>query len=294
MSQFGAPLDVVWGSRPDPAYLAMTKAVTGRPAPCRGVSGGWRARLLEQLASVRGPAQGARQECPYALTLGYDRMVSGLGLDRSDLARLLAGRLVMVGSQFRDSNDWVESPVHGEAPGVQYHAMALDNLIEDGPNYRRDTGMLLDSDLLKSLLVAALAFCGVMGVMVRNSLLDRAAAEGMEPRLRAAIYGPLYLMMFAVSIGAVAAATWLGVSYAHRSPINWIGLSLCALGFLLYATRQTLPADITGSIEHLPVVHRALAFARLTRRFLKFEEDRLLRPRPAPEAKPEETSDHAP
>jgi hypothetical protein len=157
--------------------------------------------------------------------------------------------------------------------------------------------MLFDSDLLQSLLVAALAFCGVMGVMVRNSLLDRAAEEGMEPRLRAAIYGPLYLLLFGLSIGAVATATWLGVSYAHRSPINWIGLSLCALGFLFYATRETLPADVTGSIEHLPVVRRFLALARLARRSLKFEEDRLLRPRPpqaAPDPTHKETSDHAP
>src|SRR5665213_2490607 len=58
---FDAPVDVVWGSRPDPDYLAVTKAVTGAPAPCRGQASGWRARLVEQLAGLRGPAAGARQ-----------------------------------------------------------------------------------------------------------------------------------------------------------------------------------------------------------------------------------------
>ena len=115
-SVFDAPLDVVWGSRPDPDYLAMTAAVTGRPAPCRGTAGGWLSRLAEQLAGVRGPSAGARQECPYALTLGYDRLVAGLGLQSTDLQRLLAGKLVMVGGQFRASNDWVNSPVQGQAP----------------------------------------------------------------------------------------------------------------------------------------------------------------------------------
>jgi hypothetical protein len=285
-ADFGAPMDVVWGSRPDPDYLAMTAAVTGRPAPCRGEGAGWRDRLLEQLAGLRGRGAGARQECPYALTLGYDRMVAGLGLRSGDLNRLLGGKMVMVGGQFRASNDWVESPVHGQAPGVQYHAMALDNLIEDGADYRRNTSMLFDSDLLKSLLVAALAFCGVMGVMVRNNLLDRAVAGGAEARLRARVYGPLYVLMFAVSVGVVVAATWIGVTYAHRAPINWIGISACAIGFLFYATRQTLPADIIGSVEHLPAVRRVLAIGRLSRRWLKFEEDRLLTPRapiaPAP------------
>ncbi|HEY1559585.1 MAG TPA: hypothetical protein VGF71_01710 [Caulobacteraceae bacterium] len=280
---FGPALDVVWGSRPDPDYLAMTRAVTGRPAPCRGEGEGWRARLIEQLTSLRGPGAGQRQECPYALTLGYDRMVAGLGLQSRDLKRLLAGRMVMVGGQFRASNDWVESPVHGQAPGVQYHAMALDNLIEDGADYRRDSGALLDSDLLKSLLVGALVFCGVMGVMARNSLLDRAVAKGADPRLAARVYAPLYIAMFTLSLAVVGVATWLGVSYAHRSPINWIGISACAIGFLFYATRQTLPADVVGSFEHLPAARRALVWARWARRALKFEEDRLLGARPPPD-----------
>jgi len=284
---FDAPLDVVWGSRPDPDYLRMTEAVSGRKAPCRGAADGWRGRLMEQMAGLRAPAAGARQECAYTLSLGYDRMVAGQGLEASDLQRLLAGRLVLVGGQFHASSDWVESPVHGQVPGVQYHAMALDNLIEDGVDYRRNANEMVDSDFLKSLLIFALAFCGVMGVMARNTLLDRAIEEGVEPRLRSAVYGPLYLMMFATSLGVIGFATWLGVAYAHRSPINWIGLSSVALGFLFYATRQTLPADISGSIERIPAVRRLLAYARLCSRALKFEEDRLARPRPpAPAAPP--------
>jgi len=290
---FASPLDVVWGSRPDPDYLAMTRAVTGQAAPCRGAGAGWRDRLIEQLATLRGPGAGARQECPYALTLGYDRMVAGLGLQRSDLQRLLAGRMVMVGGQFRASNDWVESPVHGQAPGVQYHAMALDNLIEDGADYRRVSGDLFDSDLLKSLLVAALAFCGVMGVMTRNTLLDRARAGNAEARLRARTYAPLYLLIFSVSLSVVAGATWLGVVYDHRAPINWIGVSAVALGFLFYATRETLPADIVGSIEHLPWVNKGLTGARAAGRALKFEEDRLWAHKP-PGAEPSNTEEGSP
>jgi len=282
---FNAPLDVVWGSRPDPAYLAMTTAVTGQPPPCRGASSGWIGRLGEQMAGLRGPAAGARQECPYALTLGYDRIVAGLGLQSSDLQRLLAGKLVMMGGQFRASNDWVESPVHGEAPGVHYHAMALDNLVEDGVDYRRNANMMLDSDLLKSLLIAALAFCGVMGVMARNSLLDHATLTRMEDRLHPMVYGPLYLLIFGASIAIVFLATWFGVFFAHRAPINWIGISACVLGFLFYATRETLPADILGSIEHLSWVKHTMAALRLFRQHLKFEEDRLVAhraPRPVP------------
>src|SRR5260221_13178825 len=71
---FDAPLDVVWGSRPDPDYLALTKAVTGRAAPCRKAADTWRERLVEQMAGIRGAGAGATQECPYTLNIGYDRL----------------------------------------------------------------------------------------------------------------------------------------------------------------------------------------------------------------------------
>jgi CHASE2 domain-containing sensor protein len=279
---FKDPVDVVWGSRPDPAYLALTHAVTGKAAPCRGAGGGWIQRLGEQMAGSRAAGSGARQECPYTESLGYDRLVSGEGLQAGDLKQLLAGKLVMVGGQFHASNDWVESPVHGQVPGVQYHAMALDNLVEDSAEYRRNASMFLDSDLLKALLIAALAFCDVMAVMARNSLLDHAFSRRAEEKLRVHVYGPLYLGLLLTSVGVIALATWTGVALLHRSPINWIGLGFCAIGFLFYATRQTLPADICGSVEHIALVRRIMAAGQRCRTALKFEEDRLVAPRPAP------------
>ena len=289
---FDAPMDVVWGSRPDPDYMAITRAVSGRPAPCRGEGEGWRARLGEQMVGLRGPGAGVRQECPYNLTLGYDRIVAGSGLDKNDLARLVAGKLVMVGGEFHASSDWVESPVHGQVPGIQYHAMALDNLVEDGIDYRRSASAMLDSDLLKSLLIGALAFCGILAVMVRNSLLDHAMATRSESKLRPTVYGPLYVVLYGASIGMVFLATWLGVTYVHRSPINWIGISACVLGFLFYATRETLPADVLGSIEHIGLVRRLVAASRYCRSAMRFEEDRLLSRPPAksnPAASPQPT-----
>src|SRR5580693_84677 len=129
--------------------------------------------------------------------------------------------------------------------------MAIDNLVENGADYQRSGNQVLDSDMLKSLLIAALAFCGVMGVMARNSLLDHAIETRAEQKLRARVYAPLYFCIFGASIGVVLLATWFGVAFAHRSPINWIGITACVVGFLFYATRETLPADILGSVEHL-------------------------------------------
>ena len=293
---FDFPVDVVWGSRPDPDYLRITKAVSGHPAACRGKASGLLGRFWEQFQSARGPGSGARQECPYTLSLGYDRMVAGVGLAQEDLERLLAGKMVMVGGHFRASNDWVESPVHGQAPGVQFHAMALDNLIESGPNYRRNTdysGTFFDSDLLKSTLIFGLAFFGIVGVMVRNSLHDRAVEMNLPPRLRSRVYGPLYLSLFVACVGVIALATVMGVEFGRRAPINWIGIGFVSLGFLCYAVRETLPADICGSLEELPLARKLLRLLGQCKGYLKFEEERLLPPKPVRPA-PEPATDPAP
>jgi hypothetical protein len=129
--------------------------------------------------------------------------------------------------------------------------------------------------------------------MARNSLLDHAIETRAEAKLRARVYAPLYLMIFGASLGVVAVATWLGVAVAHRSPINWIGISFCVLGFLFYATRETLPADILGSIEHLRWVQRAMAALRLFRQHLKFEEDRLVTRRASRPESPAEGAEPA-
>ena len=278
------PLDVVWGSRPDPDYLRITKAVSGRPANCRGQASGVLGRFWEQFQAARGPGSGARQECPYTASLGYDRMVAGVGLELKDLERLLAGRLVMVGGHFRASNDWVDSPVHGQVPGVHYHAMALDNLVEFGANYRRNTdysGTFFDSDFLKSTLIFGLAFFGIVGVMIRNSLHDRAVEMNLPPRLRSKVYGPLYFSLFVACVAVIALATVLGVQFGRRAPINWIGLGFVSLGFLCYAVRETLPADICGSLEEHPLARKLLRWLGQCNQFLKFEEERLLPPKPA-------------
>jgi hypothetical protein len=282
---FDYPLDVVWGSRPDPDYERITKAVSGQKPTCRGAASGWLGRLWEQAQAAPGPGKGARQECPYTLSLGYDRMVSGVGLQAADLKLVLAGRMVLVGGHFRASNDWVDSPVHGQAPGVQFHAMALDNLIESGRDYRRNPDLsstLWTSDLLKSVLIFAMAFCGVIGVMIRNSLYDRAVASGVPPRLRSHIYGPLYLGLFLACLGVIFAATTLGVAWGHRQPINWIGIGFVAIGFLCYAVRETLPGDICGSLDDFPLARRVLHLCGQCNEYLKFEEERLLHPRPQP------------
>ena len=276
LAQFPAPMDVVWGNRPHPRQAALTQATTGREETCRGArEPGVLQRLWEQVAVLRGPGEGLMHECLYNLNIGYDRLVGGQGLTQEDLGGLLKDRMLIVGGHFRASSDWVESPVHGQVPGVEYHAMALDNLIEFGPNYRRNATAFVDSDFLKSVLIFALAVAGVLAVMWRNSLYD-SLPKG--ERLKFRFYAPLYLTMFAVSAGAVLLVTWIGVTVGRASPINWIGLTTVVVGFLLFATHDAITDDIRGSLERFAIPRKTLNAIRGFFDFLKFDDDRLLKP----------------
>lgn len=276
---FGPPLDVVWGSRPDPDHLRITKQVSGQLPNCRGAHSTsiWE-RFVDQLAVLRGPADGARQECPYTLSLGYDRLVSTDGLQQADIDRVLAGKLVMVGGQFRSSNDWVESPVQGQVPGVHYHAMALDNLVEFGRDYRRNVNFtLFDSDLLKTLLIFGLTFFGALLLMYRNCLVDSTASHE-PPGLRFRHYAPCYAVLFLGSIGLMAMVTWMGVELQHGTPINWIGVGAVVIGFLISATFETLPSDVAGSLKRFHLTRRLAPVLEKSFNLFDLKEERLLRP----------------
>lgn len=287
---FGAPLDVVWGSRPDPDHLRITRQVSGQLPNCRGArsSSIWD-RFVDQLAVLRGPASDARQECPYTLSLGYDRLVSTAGLQQGDIDRVLDGKLVFVGGQFRSSNDWVESPVQGQVPGVHYHAMALDNLVEFGRDYRRNVNFqLFDSDLLKTFLIFGLTFFGSLLLMYRNCLVDSTAGHE-PPGLRFRHYAPCYAGLFLGSVGLMAMVTWMGVELQHGTPINWIGVGAVVIGFLISATFETLPSDVAGSLKRFRFTRRAAPVMEHAFNLFDLKEERLFRPGSSPPSAPPAT-----
>ena len=56
---------------------------------------------------------------------------------RDWLRRNLQSKHVMVGASVAGVNDSVQSPVHGDLPGIYLHAMALDNLLTYGDDYKQ-------------------------------------------------------------------------------------------------------------------------------------------------------------
>lgn len=137
-----------------------------------------------------------RQPCPYTVTLREE----DLG---SEKARgVLEGRVVMIGLSLAGIHDMVESPVHGQIPGVYLHAMALDNLLTwHGDYFKRGDGV-------GSLLVVGALLCWISAALIRAN----------PPRLA------FFLRAFAILL-VLAVSVYLYL-FRHRPPLDWLGLLL--------------------------------------------------------------------
>lgn len=79
-------------------------------------------------------SEDSRPICPYTLTYSVAQLET---LPVEQISQALKGRIVLFGAVVPGQNDLVDSPVHGTIPGVYLHAMALDNLLTFGDNYKR-------------------------------------------------------------------------------------------------------------------------------------------------------------
>lgn len=279
---WGTPAAVLWGDRLADRQAEIAAQVSSGAVPsCRE-----RVGVIER--TVRRMVSQLPQEtaCAYAFNIGYDRLVAGFGLDQDDYDFILADRLVLIGSHMRNS-DWAPTPVHGQLPGVHYHAMALDNLLEMGAGYRRvDSSWFSVDDAFVTLLTFVLLLAVILAVMARNSLLEDIRPEWKDrrPIWALALY---YLALVALVGGLTFLIALVGFEWWNRAVINWLGIAALAIGVLAMAGRLTLITDVGGPLGWIDGWSRRLEF-----------QDRTLsrKPRavPAPEPEPDPPAPPAP
>lgn len=214
------PMSVIWSGREAADQDRLQRQTSSSPPPACRSSASWPRRVIEAfLGQVEDV--GARRACLPHKRMEYDRLVSGMGLPQADYDLLLRDRIVLVGSHF-DSADWISTPVHGRVPGVHWHAMAADNLLSFGRDYRRaDAGLFSWGTFWEALIAFAVA-------ALTSLLVDwtkRATEAGGRPR-------PLLITGAAVAVCLTAA---LGVLLLlpvvwTSFPVNWIAiLSICVI-----------------------------------------------------------------
>lgn len=271
---------VVWGSYPSALQAQLDIATMGQADSCH--AGSWVGRLIDNAFVLRGPRQGQDRPCAYTVSVGYDRLINTVALDRPLMGRFLSDAVVLAGVQLKSGNDWIGNPVHGQVPGVYYHAMALDNLMERGLSGYRRTKSWLDSDLIQASLAAVLLFVGLVALMVRNGLKAQAQSQTPPQRLTAPRYLAVYGLGLLASLAILGLAVWAGILVQRTVAINWIAVAAIASGGLLIASREALWEDLSGSLAAVVGGQRLVRMATAAAAALDFRNERLDLKRPVP------------
>jgi hypothetical protein len=128
-------MEIIWGN-------GVPKVNTKWMAECAR-SGSWFAHLVSIFAD--NPLKTSKLRCPYSRTVSVAHLL--LSSNDKELADLVHGKAVFYGAAFDLTGDRVTSPVFDELPGVYLHAMAYDNLVTLGKNYKRAERELLTPSL---------------------------------------------------------------------------------------------------------------------------------------------------
>jgi hypothetical protein len=187
--------------------------------------------LLDTIGVLNVRPGEPRQTCPYNQWIpGEAVLFADSPAQRETLRALFQDRIVMIGADIKGAPDLIQTPVHGQIPGVFLHAMALDNLLERGiDGYWRPMPTLPEGSYIPSiisqqsigvpiemaLLWAIFAFSSLM------ALWRKRAGE----RWSEGIYtGAELLGHIALVFGTVATLAAYAIA-----PMNWLGLVALAV-----------------------------------------------------------------
>ena len=261
------PLATLWSSEPAREQNRLLKMVSGdQYQPCRETFVTSLGDILALAFNRFKPKTEA--VCVYTLWMPYDRLVLGLGLsDDRDYPLLLNDTVVLVGGAMSTANDTVPTPLHGRLPGVFYHAMATDNLMEFGANYRRP-----EHDLWFGKadgLTIPLSFI-LMAVVLYLAFSRRGLALGHFPRLigRMPVRWAVLWIIAQMGLVLVIATVWIALTRSIWAsvPVNWLGVfGIIATALSVTAGRE-LVLDVEAALHRRE--SRLAELIRQTREFL--------------------------
>jgi CHASE2 domain-containing sensor protein len=143
-------------------------------------------------------------------------------MNSSELRDALKSRIVMVGYNLIGSPDDVQSPLHGKLPGVFFHAMALDNLINLGDEYwhvpKNINGAISISDYLEGFLQCLVSW---LVFTYRYSYIER--APNSTDRVRKSVRNGLLCLLGLSLVSFVLVK--ISIIHFKLGPMNWFALT---------------------------------------------------------------------
>ncbi|WP_257263830.1 CHASE2 domain-containing protein [Endozoicomonas sp. ONNA2] len=138
-AEFNIPLKVIWGSDTPEPIMTYRQEECQTP-PDTLASKVW-STFVKASKGFVGKSAEDETLCGFTQYIYADELIE---LERSEhpednalLGKLLEGSIILYGTAFDDIDDRVISPVHRSVPGIFFHAMALDNLLSHGGDYRK-------------------------------------------------------------------------------------------------------------------------------------------------------------
>ena len=247
---------VQWGSNPAENQQDYVYLEAGQHCQDSATSR-WRL-LLEGISSrFHSGLSGGEVEksssypCPQVLTVSATKLFQE---DNKQALEVLKDRVILVGYGLESSADLVVSPVNGALPGVFFHAVALDNLINFGDNYWHvpNTIEFLGiniSDLIEGLLQAVLLYATFY---YRYTLIEQTDNRRQRDK---PWFTELLIVFLAVLI--TFACVVVAYKYLKYGPVNW------------YAFIIILLAIFPTFAHHL----LAIIFQKLGQKFSKYLHD---------------------
>ncbi len=236
-------MSVYWASWGDETHSRGSYSCKSVPETVPGrivqVVEAWLADLLGDDMAWREQFQACPPHRAYA---AHDFLAD----ESTELAEFLEDRYVFYGGNFAMAEDMITPPTHGPVPGVFLHAMALDNLLRSGGEYKRVEGGAWPRTWSFWLTVLAILLVGVFTVLAWDGLAALTARPGKKAapkpttdpawskaevvwsRLRPfgglLIGGAWFAIFISVSGACVGAVVWFGFSVLNLAPINFVGI----------------------------------------------------------------------
>ncbi len=260
--EYADPMKVLWGAFPPRAqagfysenacqygYKSANEAHPWWRRPGATLNQLWLAALGQDYAAR---SKNDRLPCP-ALTVIPAAAFVGAEPDseefQSRMGPLLTGRLVLVGASILGAKDTIVSPVHGQIPGVEFHAMALDNLVRFGPSYTSEAPEWVMRYVLPAFVLALFAWLAywlplwkwrrsleIGGLILLGTIAVAFALRHIWIKPFFAIVGGAALYMIAPTAVVRAALALLFVItvaiiaiWCGFSPSNWLVLAIAVV-----------------------------------------------------------------
>jgi CHASE2 domain-containing sensor protein len=215
------PMAIQWGLKEAPGQKRISNI-----SDC-STPNGWFLETAKQLMHAIFWKLGdtVQPHCAYNLTLSASALNVSTPEDRALLAELLNNRLVLVGANITSTGDLVQSPVHGKIPGIYLHAMALDNLINQGMHYSREPDNLWSLGV-NWLDLVQIALLGLIALLKAVHERRREESNSGWARKSRFFHSPIPYWLLMMSVLALLSYV---LHCLHITPVNVLAVLLISL-----------------------------------------------------------------